>query len=122
MSIMYDATESEPDTVKLNSKAKWATAYIESPEGYDVADIELDTVVLKTDNAEVPAETDPKYNFVSDPSHHLIDHDEDGIIERKVKFHTAEVQSILEEGEQTITIAGQVADVKFEGSNTIKVI
>jgi hypothetical protein len=86
-----------PDTLNLKSKGKWITAYIELPEGYDVADIDATTVLL---NDTVPAVTDPKYDFVSDPGEYITDNDDDGILERMVKFDRSAVQTILEVGDE----------------------
>ena len=46
----------DPDTLNLKSKGKWITAYIELPSGYDVADIDVATVML---DDTVPAESRP---------------------------------------------------------------
>jgi len=110
----------EPDTLNLKSKGKWITAYIELPEGYDVADIDATTVLL---NDTVPAVTDPKYDFVSDPGEYITDNDDDGILERMVKFDRSAVQTILEVGDEVeITVTGEVAGTPFEGSDIIRVI
>jgi hypothetical protein len=37
----------DPDTLNLNSKGKWVTCYIELPQEYDVADIDVDSVLLE---------------------------------------------------------------------------
>lgn len=106
-----------PDTLNLRSKGKWVTAYIELPTGYDVADVDLPTVALDS----IVAEQDPKYDFVSDPSEYLVDHDEDGILERMIKFPRAEVTSSLSPGDVTLTVTGEVNGTPFEGSDTIQV-
>jgi len=36
----------KPDTLNLKSKGKWITCYIELPEGYNVSDIDVSTVML----------------------------------------------------------------------------
>jgi len=118
----------DPDTLNLKSNGKFVTAYIELPEGYDVADIALFTVQLEG----IPAITDPQYGFVTDPTSYIIDHDGDGILERIVKFDRATVRDALtgiidyEEGvkfyDLTLTVKGEVAGTPFEGSDTITVI
>ena len=45
-----------PDTLNMKGKRKWIAAYIESPEGYDVGDIEISTITLNKDDFEVEAE------------------------------------------------------------------
>ncbi|MFQ6116151.1 MAG: hypothetical protein ACE5NG_18980, partial [bacterium] len=44
----------DPNTLNLKSNGEWITAYIELPEGYDVADIDIFTVQLEG----IPAITD----------------------------------------------------------------
>ena len=100
----------EPNTLNLKSKGKSVTAYIELSEGYDASDIDISTVEL---NGEIPAELHPT---------EIGDYDEDGILERMVKFDRTEVMALLSVGEATLTITGEVNDTPFEGSDTIRVI
>jgi hypothetical protein len=109
----------DPDTLSLKSKGKWVTVYIELPEGYDVNDINVGTVML---NYRVPAE--PRPTGVGD-------HDDDGIPDLMVKFDRAAVQRILPVGDEVkVTVTGQVegerrvvvAGIPFEGSDFIRVI
>ena len=58
----------DPDTLNLGSGGEWVTAYIELPDGYDVAGIDASSVLL---NGEVSAVTDPKYGFVKDKRYPL---------------------------------------------------
>ena len=37
----------DPDTLNLKSKGKWITCYVELPEGYDVSDIDVDSILLE---------------------------------------------------------------------------
>jgi hypothetical protein len=106
------------DTLNLKGKGNWVTAYIELLAGYDAAHIDLSTVRLQ---GEIPAVTDPKYDFVSDSSEYLVDHDGDGALERMVKFPHAEVASGLSPGDVTLTVTGEVNGTLFEGSDTIRV-
>lgn len=109
----------DPDTLNLKGKGKWITVYIELPEGYDVYDININTVVL---NGEVPAESDPKYGFVRDPAGRIGDYDDDGTPDCMVKFDRSAVQGILGVGDAVeITVTGQVAGTPFEGSDIIRV-
>lgn len=99
----------DPDTLNLN--CPWITAYIELPQGYEVSNVDVSTVML---NGAVQAESRPT---------EVEDYDDDGIADLMVKFDTTEVQEILELGaEVTITVTGEVAGTPFEGSDTIRVI
>jgi hypothetical protein len=102
----------DPDTLNLKSNGEWITAYIELLEGYDVADIDVSTILLED---EIPAEAHPT---------EIGDHDNDGIDDLMVKFGRSAVQEILDEGEEVeITVTGELTDgTQFEGSDTIRVI
>jgi len=46
--LMLAATvDIKPDTLNLNMKGKWITAYVTLPEGYNVTDIDKSTIVLE---------------------------------------------------------------------------
>jgi hypothetical protein len=120
----------DPDTLNLKSNGEFATGYIQLPEGYDVADIVLETVCVEA----VPATTDPQYGFVTDPASYLLDLDGDGIAEtRMAKFDRAMLRDALtdltdyEAGTKfydlTLTVTGQLADgTQFKATDTIVVI
>ncbi len=108
-----------PDTLNLRSEGKWITAYIQLPEEYNAEDIDAATILL---NETIQPVLDPKYEFVTNPSEYLVDHNEDGILERMVKFDKAEVMALLSVGEATLTITGEVNGTSFEGSDSIRVI
>lgn len=101
-----------PDTLNLKSKGKWITVHIEFPEGYDVNDVDVSSVVL---NGAVLAESAPV---------EVGDYDGDGIADLMVKFDRADVQSILSPGyDVSLTVSGKLADdTAFEGTDTIRVI
>ena len=118
----------EPKTLNVKSNGKWISAYIELPEGYDVANIDLNTVCLDT----IPAENDPQYGFVTYPGSYLMDHDGDGILERMVKFNRTAVIEYLgtydfDDGDTgnhklaELFVTGEVAGAPFEGSDTVRV-
>ena len=119
--VLQATVDIDPDTVKLGAKGRWITAYIEPPSGYQPTLIDLDTVKL---NDIVQAETDPKYDFVTDPSSYTTDKDEDGILERMVKFDAASVQSLLNLGDNTLVVTGRLlgwpSAPDFEGSDTLR--
>lgn len=114
-----------PETLNLKSKGKWITAYIELPEGYDVSDVNVSTVLL---NDTVPAETHPVG---------IGDEDGDGIPDLMVKFDRASVIDYIDENvdwskpertkplicQVTLTITGMLYDgTPFEGSDTIRTL
>ena len=117
--VMVMATiDIDPDTLRLESKGKWITAYIELPHNWNVADIDIMTVELLhggkliTRAEEHPAE--------------IGDYDSDGILDLMVKF---DMQALIEylkrigaEGEVELTVKGLVAGTPFEGTDMIKVI
>jgi hypothetical protein len=108
-----------PDTLNLESEGQWITAHIQLPEGYNAADINASTILL---NRTISAVSNPKYDFVADSRKYLVDHNKDGILERMVKFDLAEVMTLLSVGEAKLTISGEAKVIRFEGSDTIRVI
>jgi len=109
--IVEATVDIDPDTLNLKSKGKWITCYIELPEGYDVHNIDVSTIML---NGQVSAELRPS---------EIGDCDGDGIADLMVKFSRSAVQAIVQPGEVELTVSGELADgTKFEGSDTIMVI
>ncbi len=113
----------DPDTLNLGSKGEWITAYIELPEGYDVSDINVSSILL---NETIAAELKPI---------EIGDYDGDGVSDLMVKFSRAAVTSyilanvdmakLIEERFMaiTLTITGYLNDgTPFQGSATIKII
>ena len=109
----------DPDTLNSKSKGRRITACIQLPEEYDPEDIDATTILL---NDTIQPVLDPKYDFVTNSSEYLVDHNEDGILERMVKFDRAEVMALLNIGEATLTVTGEVNGTPFEGTDTIRVI
>jgi hypothetical protein len=95
-----------PNTLNLKSKGKWITCRIELPEGYDVNDIDVSTIML---NGVVPAQSRP------------IGIGDTGLM---VKFSRSAVQALLTPDEETeLTVTGALSDGRlFEGTDTIRVI
>lgn len=116
-------TDIDPDTLNLRSRGQWITAYIELPEGYDVNDINVSTIML---NDTVPAELKP---FA------IGDYDSDTVPDLMVKFDRAEVISYILANVDltqlyedrfmtiTLTITGYLNDgTPFQGSTTIRIV
>jgi len=103
----------DPNALNLRSKGKWITAYIELPEGYDVSNINVSTVML---NGTVSAELKPVT---------IGDYDNDIIPDLMVKFdRTAVCEFILSKGitvgNVTLTVSGRLYDgTEFEGCDVI---
>ena len=104
----------EPDTLNLTNKNKWITCYIELPQGFDVGNIDVRTVMLYE---QVRAELHPT---------EVGDYDSDGEADLMVKFKQEAVQDLLDVGDAVqISVAGELNDgtfIVFEGSDTIRVI
>jgi hypothetical protein len=102
----------DPDTLNLKNKGRWITTYIELPEGYNVADIDVSTLLLKD---LVPAELKPAS---------IGDEDNDGIIDLMAKFDRAAVEGLLNVGDEVeITVSGSLIDgPQFVGIDIIRVI
>lgn len=115
------AINTDPDTLNLKSNGEWITAYIELPEGYDLNDIEVSTVMI---NSTISVDLSAPTN--------IGDYDLDGVVDLMVKFDRASIIEWLgaidfseETGKSlltTVTITGNVLDVPFEGSDTMKVL
>jgi len=106
----------EPDTLNLKSKGKWITAYIELPEGYNIRDIDISSILL---NGTIPVD-------MSAPTA-VGDYDNDGTPDLMVKFNrTAVCQLILSKGitvgSVTLSVSGKLANgIGFQGCDTIRV-
>jgi len=107
----------DPDTLNPRSQGNFVMAYVELPEPWDVADIDVSTVKLRVEG-EAPT--------VSAESHptEVGDHDGDGIRDRMVKFDRQAVLDLLagKAGPVTLVVTGQVGSRTFEGSDTVNVL
>lgn len=111
----------DPDTLNLKGRGRWATVYIELPDGYDVGEIDASTVLLEDAISPV---LDQKYGFVAYDDSYVVDHDGDGIMERMLKFLRSEVHAIVSPGVYNFKVSGELEDgTEFEGySDPITVI
>jgi hypothetical protein len=95
----------DPDTLNLDSKGRWITAYITLNSPFDGNDIDICTVILED---TIPAEWGDVQN--------------DTLM---VKFDRSEVEDYIGVPQESIelTISGKLMDgIPFEGSDTIRVI
>lgn len=117
------AVNVDPGTLNLKSKGQWITAYVQLPEGYNAADIDVATILL---NGTILPVLNPNYGFVTNSSEYLVDHNNDGILERMVKFNRAAVEFYIyytqgiRYGNVALTITGELLDgTPFEGTAII---
>ncbi|MEM1564180.1 MAG: PKD domain-containing protein, partial [Candidatus Bathyarchaeia archaeon] len=114
----------DPDTLNLGSKGRWVTAYIEFPEGFDVADINVSTILL---NSSVSVDFNAPIT--------IGDYDNDSIPDLMIKFNRADVISYILANVNltelyenrfmtvTLTITGKLNDgTLFQGSCAIEII
>ena len=96
----------DPDVINLKSKGQWITAYIDLPDGYDIEDVDISSIIL---NDSVSAD--------------WADLQDDGESSLMVKFNLADVQELLSLGNDVeIMVSGQVTDgTQFEGYDTVRV-
>lgn len=116
-------TEKENELLKeltdsLRSTEVEAELSIEKEVDWEKFDPTIQIGTVRLEN--VPAVSDQKYGFVKNPE--LKDRDESGLPELMVKFPLSEVQTILQEGTNTLTITGKDIAVLFEGWDTIRAI
>ncbi|MFX1298793.1 MAG: hypothetical protein ACFFD2_28530 [Promethearchaeota archaeon] len=104
--------ETEPETLELRSSGKWITVYIELPEGFNLHEIDITTLLLQE---EIPAESSPV---------EIGDFDYDGIPDLMVKFDRASFESLVSVDEHIeVTLSGSFFDgLSFFGIDVIRVI
>lgn len=125
----------DPDTLNKKSRGKWVTVYIELPEDYDVKKIDGSTALLTTPESdeEIAAHIGKQYWAKAEANEfNIMDHDDDEILERMVKFDRTAVKELLDIGDEvTVTITGGVEYTNdnddtnladFKGQDTIRVI
>lgn len=116
-SIPYAEIDLDPNTLNLKSKGEWITTYIELPEGYDVVDIDVSSILM---NYTIPVGVED--------STMIGDYDSDGNSDLMVKFNRTIVSEFLLSqgtmyGNVTLTITGELFDgTPFEGPCIIKVL
>jgi hypothetical protein len=95
----------DPDTLNLSSQDQWITCYIRLGEDYDVADVDLSSVMLEETIA-------PAWTWVSVKKQFVM-----------AKFRRSDIQPILEVGYLTLTVSCRLVDgTEFQGADTIRVI
>jgi hypothetical protein len=105
----------DPDNINFKSKGNFIKAFIEVP-GYNVSNIDINTVKI---NETISAINDTKYGFVKDPK--IEDRDEDGLLEYMAVFDRGLVKSIVQEGDNILTVTGDIENTNFRGSDMVYV-
>jgi hypothetical protein len=107
--VVEAVVDFDMDVFNLASKGNYVTAYVELPEGYDVASVKLETVML---NGMIPAVT----RCVE-----IEDHDEDGVPDVAFKFARNAVGLMLQVGDDIyVIVSGTLEDgTPFSGSDVI---
>ncbi|MBI5676858.1 MAG: hypothetical protein HZC48_13745 [Nitrospirae bacterium] len=101
----------DPDTLNQRSQGKWVVVYIELPQGYNVADIIVSSILLE---GTIPAEPWP---------YSISDHDKDRIPDLMVKFNRTNIINLLPAGDNVIVhVKGIAGTTTFEGFDRIRVI
>ena len=93
----------KPETINLASKGKF-TAFITLPEGFDVRDIDVGTVVIEGAHAVKS----------------MISKENGGTL--IAKFNTQDLEDVHTGNAVKFTVTGKVDGTEFEGSDTVKVI
>jgi hypothetical protein len=112
----------DPDTLNKKSHGKWITTYITLPDGFDVNDIEVNTVAITSLLGE---SCDPDYQQPTDPNFtsQVGDRDEDGIPDLTVKFDRQVLLPNLCLDDVGIAVEGDLTTGRhFSGSDTIRII
>ena len=106
-----------PHILRMKSRGKFVTLFIELPEGYDAADIDLETVAL-VNIANVPL--DPPLNKVGSIA--IGDYDNDSIQDLMVKFDKKSVLRVSSPGRMKIIVNFQTYDgTSFVGVAMVRV-
>lgn len=115
--VLPAAIDIDPDTLELSSQGETVTCYIELPEGFEVSNIDVSTILM---DDTVYAELQPIK---------IADHDGDLIPDLMVKFDRQAVINYLvslgvqPKDEVELTITGGLTDgLSFKGSDIIRVI
>lgn len=111
----------DPDTLNLKSNGRYVNAFTTLPEGFSVYDIDTGSIgisMISGDQITPTLGIDPTFTPV------IGDRDEDGILDLTVKFDRQAVIAIpLLPGDRSITVSFKLNNgIKFEGSDTIRVI
>jgi len=101
----------QPDTLKLSSRGRWVTCYLELPADCSVADVDVGSLLL---NDAVPPAPEPVT---------IGDYDGDGVSDLMVKFDRAQLCAMLAPGQQVVELTGELADgTLLVGSDQVRAL
>src|SRR5213592_450109 len=101
-----------PNTLSLDSRGVWVTAFLEPPSPFAASDIDVSSIRL---NGTVPV--DPAAPTA------LGDHDGNGVPDLMVKFNRAAVELTVSEGDNVpVIVTGTIGSQSFTGTDHIRVI
>jgi hypothetical protein len=110
----------KPESLQKKSQGQSVTVYIELPPGYDVHNIDVDSIRLCYETGWVARDGAPG----AKPE--VGDYDNDDIPDLKVTFNRAEVISLVRgvttPATVTFTVLGKVGEDGFRGSDTVKLV
>jgi len=114
----------KPESLQKKSAGQAVTVFIELPQGYDVADIDVATIRLCLGTAPCDGGVAPDGAPGAKPK--MGDHDGDGVSDLKVTFDRASVVALVGNVQPpatiTFTVSGKVASCIFAGSDTVRLI
>jgi len=102
-----------PKTLNLESNGNWISCTIELPDGYDIADVNTDSITLSRE-IEPCVEIGPVWSKINQGANKLL-----------VKLSRNETQEMLQdvEGLVELTVSGTLTDgTEFKGTDTIRVL
>jgi hypothetical protein len=99
-----------PSTLNLKSQGRWALAFVELPDGYDVKAVDVSTIRL---NGLVPTELHRTK---------VGDYDKDVIPDLMFQFSRHNLRDTVRVGEAALTITGEVDGTRFQGTALVRVI
>lgn len=121
VSLIPATIDVDPDTLNLKSNGEWVTGYIELPKGYNVSNIDVNSILL---NGTIPVNMEAPKN--------VGDYDLDSVPDLMVKFDRATIIQWLDTTdcsvdtgkycEINLTITGTVAGTQFSGTDKIKIL
>lgn len=110
----------KPESLQKTSQGQSVTVYIELPSGYDVSNIDIDSIRLCHATGSVARDGAPG----AKPQ--VGDYDHDGIPDLKVTFGRAEVISLVKgvatPSTVTFTVIGMVGKEGFSGTDIVKLV